>query len=159
MGKVIRWTDKEDTELKNLIMSGLSFGQASKILNKSRNALIGRADRIGIKSSFVTVKSEKKLTEPKIKLVKKVKIVNIKEPDLIETPVDISFRKDGGIGLLDLTIHTCRWPVGDPASSTFVYCGEEKNIAKSYCSHHCKIAYIKSSHATKKEKKGNNANV
>ena len=38
--------------------------------------------------------------------------------------------------LLDLTARTCRWPLGEPGSSDFQYCGGPAEIKKPYCPHH-----------------------
>jgi GcrA cell cycle regulator len=35
----------------------------------------------------------------------------------------------------------CRWPLGDPASSEFRYCGSPSSGAGPYCAHHSKLAY------------------
>lgn len=43
--------------------------------------------------------------------------------------------------LLNLTDETCRWPVGDPASSRFFFCGAEPAPKQPYCAEHCARAY------------------
>jgi GcrA cell cycle regulator len=43
--------------------------------------------------------------------------------------------------LLDLTEETCRWPVGEPDSADFVFCGATPFKARPYCLAHCLIAY------------------
>jgi GcrA cell cycle regulator len=40
------------------------------------------------------------------------------------------------ITTMALTIHTCRWPVGDPAESDFHYCGKVPLIGHPYCEKH-----------------------
>jgi GcrA cell cycle regulator len=42
---------------------------------------------------------------------------------------------------LDLSTHTCRWPVGDPASRDFFFCGAPPLVDKPYCAGHCARAY------------------
>jgi GcrA cell cycle regulator len=44
-------------------------------------------------------------------------------------------------GLLALSDATCRWPVGDPARSDFMFCGAAPLEARPYCLAHCRIAY------------------
>jgi hypothetical protein len=44
-----------------------------------------------------------------------------------------------GITLADLDPGMCRWPIGDPRSEEFRYCGAP--AAKSWCAHHHAIAY------------------
>ena len=57
------------------------------------------------------------------------------EPELIEIPVEQ--RKT----LLQLTEKTCRWPVGDPGSADFFFCGGETVNELPYCSYHSRVAY------------------
>ena len=43
--------------------------------------------------------------------------------------------------LLDLAAGKCRWPVGDPCASDFVYCGNDAVAGFSYCAGHARMAY------------------
>jgi GcrA cell cycle regulator len=43
--------------------------------------------------------------------------------------------------LFALSDHTCRWPVGEPASPSFFFCGREVLRNKPYCAVHCARAY------------------
>jgi GcrA cell cycle regulator len=42
---------------------------------------------------------------------------------------------------LDLSSHACRWPVGDPTSPDFFFCGAQSLVGKPYCTDHCARAY------------------
>jgi GcrA cell cycle regulator len=46
-----------------------------------------------------------------------------------------------GVGLLDLTAATCRWPVGEPGEESFAFCGATPLKPYPYCVGHCLIAY------------------
>lgn len=45
------------------------------------------------------------------------------------------------IGILELTEETCRWPIGDPATEDFKFCGAHPVTGKPYCHDHTRIAY------------------
>jgi len=45
------------------------------------------------------------------------------------------------IGLLQLSERTCKWPIGDPVSSDFHFCGRPSEEAKPYCEFHARRAY------------------
>jgi GcrA cell cycle regulator len=45
------------------------------------------------------------------------------------------------ISLLDLTEKTCKWPIGDPSSVDFFFCGLPSIASKPYCSEHAAVAY------------------
>jgi GcrA cell cycle regulator len=48
------------------------------------------------------------------------------------------------VTLLDLDIHSCRWPIGEPCDlETFRYCGAphaDMSAGRPYCPHHTRIA-------------------
>ena len=47
-----------------------------------------------------------------------------------------------GITLADLTLLSCRWPIGNPRDlTTFRYCGEAAPCGDSYCKRHARLAY------------------
>ena len=49
--------------------------------------------------------------------------------------------KSKKISLMDLTERTCKWPIGDPATGSFWFCGHEAEPGKPYCKTHISIAF------------------
>jgi len=45
------------------------------------------------------------------------------------------------LSLLQLTENTCKWPVGDPLSEDFYFCGADSGETSPYCGYHSKIAF------------------
>ncbi|MBT8460454.1 MAG: GcrA cell cycle regulator [Boseongicola sp.] len=45
------------------------------------------------------------------------------------------------IGLMDLTERTCKWPIGDPATEDFWFCGLSVQQGKPYCEAHVSVAF------------------
>ncbi|MEN8895492.1 MAG: GcrA family cell cycle regulator [Yoonia sp.] len=45
------------------------------------------------------------------------------------------------IGLMELTEKTCKWPVGDPATDDFWFCGLGTQTGKPYCEAHVGVAF------------------
>lgn len=45
------------------------------------------------------------------------------------------------IGLMELTERTCKWPVGDPATEDFWFCGLPVQQGKPYCEAHVGVAF------------------
>jgi GcrA cell cycle regulator len=43
--------------------------------------------------------------------------------------------------LLQLNEHTCKWPIGDPLTPDFYFCGQHAEEAKPYCEFHSRRAY------------------
>ncbi len=45
------------------------------------------------------------------------------------------------LSLMELTEKTCKWPVGDPATSNFWFCGLPVQPGKPYCEAHVGVAF------------------
>ncbi len=43
--------------------------------------------------------------------------------------------------LLELSDDKCRWPIGDPGSAEFFFCGGRPSGDAPYCGYHARIAY------------------
>jgi len=50
-------------------------------------------------------------------------------------------KKAKRISLLELTERTCKWPVGDPATPDFWFCGLPTQSGKPYCEAHVGVAF------------------
>ena len=42
--------------------------------------------------------------------------------------------------MLTLGSHMCKWPIGDPSSDAFAFCGKAANEGP-YCVQHARVAY------------------
>lgn len=45
------------------------------------------------------------------------------------------------LSLVQLTERTCKWPIGDPLSPDFHFCGDHSGDGTPYCSFHAKLAF------------------
>ena len=66
-------------------------------------------------------------------------------PDFLEAP-DLDLRnpkstKSKLLTTINLTIDTCRWPLGDPLEPDFHYCGELPLVSGPYCDKHHSQSY------------------
>mgnify|MGYP003320389370 FL=1 len=50
-------------------------------------------------------------------------------------------KKAKKLSLLELTEKTCKWPVGDPATEEFWFCGLATQPGKPYCEAHVGVAF------------------
>ena len=125
------WTDERLDELKKLWAEGLSISQIGEALGVSRNAIAGKAHRIGLPKRPSPISKSK--TE-KAELV-----VKDDEPDL---PLRLELRQ------LEWSRSKCCWPTGDPKKSGFVFCGHKVVPGKPYCLSHCYEAYTTSRDAS-----------
>ena len=67
------------------------------------------------------------------------------EPVLEARPVfldeDVVVPMSLRVTIVDLKEAMCRWPLGDPSSSDFRYCGSTVGGRRPYCAHHGQLAY------------------
>jgi GcrA cell cycle regulator len=45
------------------------------------------------------------------------------------------------VTIVELRESMCKWPIGDPSSSEFRYCGSPSHNGTPYCQYHGKLAY------------------
>jgi len=50
-------------------------------------------------------------------------------------------KKAKKISLMELTERTCKWPIGDPATDEFWFCGLASQPGKPYCEAHVGVAF------------------
>src|SRR6056297_427422 len=50
-------------------------------------------------------------------------------------------KKAKRLSLMELTERTCKWPVGDPATEDFWFCGLQVQTGKPYCEAHVGVAF------------------
>jgi GcrA cell cycle regulator len=153
---VMNWTDDRVEQLKKLWEAGLSASQiAAELGNVTRNAVIGKVHRLGLsgraKSPSSTVPRPRKArpAQHMMRVSRPVSRGNTAlaqafeielEPDPIaydDNVVPMSQR----LSLLELSEATCHWPVGDPSSPEFFFCGGKALTGLPYCTHHSRIAY------------------
>ena len=125
------WTDERLEELKKLWAQGLSISQIGEALGVSRNAIAGKAHRMGLPKRPSPI-SKKKVEKPRVEPV-------VDEQDL---PLRLELRQ------LVWSRSKCCWPTGDPKKNGFVFCGDTVVPGKPYCLPHCKEAYTTSRDAS-----------
>ena len=113
--------------------------QIAGILGVTKNAVIGRAKRLGLSRTMdARVKSHKPLApfgSWRRKGWDRIQRMFRPRPERV-TIVSIP----GGISIMELTGSTCRWPVSGTGAG-MMYCGCKVHKEKSYCVEHCRVAY------------------
>lgn len=140
------WTDERVEMLKKLWADGLSASQiAFELGDISRNAVIGKVTRLGL-TGRKKISTSTKVTERKSVKITNLDTINQKRAGTLksaplpkEQPILLPPLK---LELFELTEHTCRWPIGDPAQEDFHFCGHQCPIEIPYCTAHMRIAYV-----------------
>ena len=194
------WDSVMLKKLKALVGKGLSTSEMGKKLGMSKNAVVGKLNRLGWnakatdaapKKSTKTTGTKKatakktaakavakkttKQATPVKKVVKKsadvktAKKVDVKKAKVAEkatkpakkekavkkekpvvktaskkTKKDLALHElliQHALQMANLKPNQCRWPIGDPDSDNFHFCGETVFAGKPYCYEHCRQAY------------------
>lgn len=197
------WDSTMLKKLKALVGKGLSTAEMGKKLGMSKNAVVGKLNRLGWNAKAtdvapkkstkaeeskksgakktavkpvakksaakqsttvakkpvkktVAVKPVKKVDEKKakvaekpIKSAKKEKIAVKEEKPVVKTASkktkkDLALHElliQHALQMASLKPNQCRWPIGDPDSDDFHFCGETVFAGKPYCYEHCRQAY------------------
>ena len=153
----VRWSSDECAFLQLKAEEGYSASEIAMALRKgfgrdfSRNAVIGRLHRMGIKS----VKPDRhvvrhvkagsaampaKLTPARAAISQNavVKAVLAKPPALpVIAQSDFVCRR---VSIMALQTGVCRWPLGEVGSDDFAFCGNPSDRSAVYCPNHTLIA-------------------
>jgi GcrA cell cycle regulator len=159
--KLIAWTDAMLDDLKSRWAAGESAKQIAVALNNgvTRNAVISKVHHLslpkrrqrGVNATMSMSKALKRPTaaKPNVSMIRISKAPAVKaKPLLPEIPAADSCNL---VRLEDLEPSHCRWPIGDPQAASFGFCGAPKAEERSYCAHHCAIAYAPQSESKRKK--------
>ncbi|MDR2769940.1 MAG: GcrA family cell cycle regulator [Rickettsiales bacterium] len=125
------WTAAMVSQLKTLFNKGLSTAAIGKKLGVTKNAVVGKINRMGLNAAEKSAAPRKKAAPaPKIQAMAK-KAAKSKSACKIHH----------NAAMMALEQDQCRWPMGDPDSDQFHFCGAKCFSGKPYCFEHCKIAY------------------
>ena len=163
-GAVLPWSEERVELLRKLWDDGLSASRIAAELagGVTRNAVIGKVHRLGlsgrVKAQSATSPAR---ARPKTQGLGRPQN-NPHRPQAMPMrgntalaiqarPMPMQARDFGGdnvvpmaenVTIMDLRESMCRWPVGDPASAEFRYCGGKAPIGDGpYCSYHSRMAY------------------
>lgn len=135
------WNAKTEAALTKLWGEGLSAGKIGKTLGVSRNAVIGKAHRLGLAKRAVAATDVKPV--PVKAAPRKVPPRKVRAPSTGVPPAPL-LRDDGApVTLLTVGDGECRWPVGPvPAGGAMQVCGHATDAGKPYCAAHAARAYL-----------------
>lgn len=132
------WTDERIDLLRTLWTEGLSASQiADRLGGVTRNAVIGKAHRLGLSGRPSPVKAERpaaangasRPSKPALAAAIQASAPAV-EPEPLTRPT-----------LLTITDRMCKWPNGHPGEPDFHFCGRRTNPGHSYCLEHTGRAY------------------
>jgi GcrA cell cycle regulator len=158
------WTDERVELLRTLWLDGRSASQISAELGLgvTRNAVIGKVHRLGLSGRA-------RSASPSVPRVRQRSAQTSRAPMAsrssnggghamrgntalafsLDTAIDTQpiYHEDVvvpmslRVEIMELREAMCRWPLGDPTTPEFRYCGIQSVGAKPYCAHHGRMAY------------------
>jgi GcrA cell cycle regulator len=156
------WTDERIEALKKYWPTEMPAAEiAEKLGAASKSAVIGKAHRLGLATRIVGRKATSYKPSPRkgqlslaawsdqnkraiqaaggrdAWIEKKLRDEPVRKPIPMPRPRTDLTPPVGRVAFADLEPHHCRWPVGEPGSPGFAFCGEPKVLGQSYCSTCC----------------------
>jgi len=151
------WTEERVELLKKLWADGLSASQiASQLGGVTRNAVIGKVHRLSLSGRAKPASSTPRPRKARpasphrpaarsfiagnTALKQQVQPAPRRLPAPIpqeDVVVPISLR----VPLMALTDQMCKWPIGDPSTEDFCFCGHKNYNGLPYCEYHSRVAY------------------
>lgn len=158
------WSDDRVELLKKLWADGLSASQiAGELGGVTRNAVIGKVHRLGLSgrakapSSSTARTARKPVTRApshpmSSRPVSRGNTALATAPSVEAKPQpapapreDVVVPMSERVTIMELRESMCRWPMGDPTSADFRFCGARSGTSMPYCAYHARIAYQPSS--------------
>ena len=138
------WNESNVARLKELWDQGLPTAQIGKLLGFTKNAVVGKAHRIGLERRpspirRTAVKPDRKKARSPI--VPTLKFETSKEESK-EVLNHLTFQPAVKNLFTNKTKRGCEWPDGHPDESDFKFCGKDRFEDKPYCIDHCAVAYV-----------------
>ena len=136
----------------NNLKSGSSINNTKKSVKRGRPPKVnkeekkrGRPHKLKDPGDFpATLDVKEKSTTSSAKEMRldenKTKVASDLSEETLQNILKVEM-KSKKISLMELTERTCKWPIGDPATDTFWFCGHESEPGKPYCKTHISIAF------------------
>ncbi len=143
------WTPERVEQLKGCIRAGLTCSRIAAEIGVSRNAVIGKMNRLGLSRPKVARARGSELAgeEPKRAAWRSRNVTRLftQHRILVELPPaprDATLIANGrGCSLLELNPGNCRWPISEAGAADFRFCGGTQVAGLPYCVGHARLAY------------------
>ena len=145
------WTEDRVGALKKLWLEGQSASQIAKQLGGgvTRNAVIGKVHRLGLSGRAAPSQPARATFRPSrprpaqpTQAPSAPRRIEAVQPRPAAAPSVPAPMPDlpGTATVMTLGAHMCKWPIGDPSSNEFSFCGRRASESV-YCVEHARVAY------------------
>jgi GcrA cell cycle regulator len=149
------WTEERVEMLQRLWGQGYSASQIATQLQcgASRNAVIGKIHRLNKRGEAKAARV--RTGAYAAPAARRRPVLSSAAPEARRMgPPEWAFQPHRRIMLAEepglatsstLAAHMCRWPIGDPDTSDFTFCGKPQDGGRPYCEGHSRLAYKRGS--------------
>ena len=139
------WNDENVGKLRELWDQGLPTAQIGKLLGFTKNAVVGKAHRIGLERRpspirRTAVKPDRKKARSPV--IPKLNFETSTNQNNNPSKESNSFQPNIKNLFSPVVKRGCEWPVGHPDEVDFHFCEKERFDDKPYCIEHCALAYV-----------------
>lgn len=140
------WTPARIEQLRSCVTIGMTCSQIAAAIGVSRNAVIGKIHRLGLSSgrpagASTRVNCPPRARHPRGPTQRRLLRLAFARAPLEEILSDLVVISTHPCSLVDIDTHQCRWPIGDPISTNFLFCGNDAIAGFAYCVGHARMAY------------------
>jgi GcrA cell cycle regulator len=141
------WTSERVAQLRSCVSTGLTCSQIAGEIGVSRNAVIGKMNRLGLSrpKNMLAAEPERRRAAWRAKSDNVTRLFSqhrilMRLPPAPPTPPE-AIRNGRGCSLLELAPGKCRWPINEPGTADFCFCAHPQVEGLPYCVGHARIAY------------------
>jgi GcrA cell cycle regulator len=148
------WTSERVEQLQSCFAAGLSCSEIAVEIGATRNAVIGKLNRLGLSRGreVAAPTRERAAAKPprpghfrsnaaRSRRTLLGLVADDRSGCAGDGRTDIAIHEGRGRSLLELGHGTCRWPINEPGAENFCYCGSACFEGLSYCLGHARLAY------------------
>jgi GcrA cell cycle regulator len=168
----MEWNDETIVRLRSLWNEGLSTAEIGRRLAVSKNAVVGKAHRLGLAARPSPIRRDgarttpprpatpRRLTGPTLPPLAAVQgqeEVHLEaradarpplpppaaEPRPAVSAATAAAPQVRSVPARRSRLAVCCWPIGEPGTPSFRFCDEEAIVGKPYCAQHAQLAYVK----------------
>ena len=139
------WNNDNVAQLKELWDQGLPTAQIGRLLGVTKNAVVGKAHRIGLERRpspirRTAIKPDRKKARSPAMPTLNFESKSSDEQESLKN--NYNFQPMIKNLFISKSKRGCEWPEGHPDEIDFHFCGKERFDEKPYCLKHCALAYV-----------------
>lgn len=143
----MEWREDIIDRLKSLWTEGLATAEIGRRLGISKNAVVGKAHRLGLASRPSPIRRGNAY-EAQRRVPRRVRgptLPPLPSPTVAVVPPPTSepARRPMELARSPRRLSACCWPIGEPGTAGFRFCNAEALAGKPYCAEHAQIAYVR----------------